>query len=167
MDDSNKTKAIFVQVVERPARKLLLKRGINAQDYYAFCEEVGCDVWDVLCGVREALYEPVGLWLPEHLILPGTSKYVQGVELPLDYSQPVPEGYDLVDLPSCNMMVFQGEPYNDDVFEEAIGQVWEQIKHFDPTLYGYQWAPEAAPRFQLEPRGYRGYIEAWPVEPIG
>lgn len=167
MDDSNKTKAIFVQVVERPARKLLLKRGINAQDYYAFCEEVGCDVWDVLCGVREALYEPVGLWLPEHLILPGTSKYVQGVELPLDYSQPVPEGYDLVDLLSCNMMVFQGEPYNDDVFEEAIGQVWEQIKHFDPTLYGYQWAPEAAPRFQLEPHGYRGYIEAWPVEPIG
>lgn len=167
MDNSNKTKAIFVQVVERPSRKLLLKRGINAQDYYAFCEEVGCDVWDVLCGVREALYEPVGLWLPEHLILPGTSKYVQGVELPLDYSQPVPEGYDLVDLPSCNMMVFQGEPYNDDVFEEAIGQVWEQIKHFDPTLYGYQWAPEAAPRFQLEPHGYRGYIEAWPVEPIG
>ncbi len=167
MDDSNKTKAIFVQVVERPSRKLLLKRGINAQDYYAFCEEVGCDVWDVLCGVREALYEPVGLWLPEHLILPGTSKYVQGVELPLDYSQPVPEGYDLMDLPSCNMMVFQGEPYNDDVYEEAIGQVWEQIKHFDPTLYGYQWAPEAAPRFQLEPRGYRGYIEAWPVEPIG
>ncbi len=167
MDNSNKTKAIFVQVVERPSRKLLLKRGINAQDYYAFCEEVGCDVWDVLCGVREALYEPVGLWLPEHLILPGTSKYVQGVELPLDYSQPVPEGYDLMDLPSCNMMVFQGEPYNDDVFEEAIGQVWEQIKHFDPTLYGYQWAPEAAPRFQLEPRGYRGYIEAWPVEPIG
>jgi len=167
MDNSNKTKAIFVQVVERPSRKLLLKRGINAQDYYAFCEEVGCDVWDVLCGVREALYEPVGLWLPEHLILPGTSKYVQGVELPLDYSQPVPEGYDLMDLPSCNMMVFQGEPYNDDVFEEAIGQVWEQIKRFDPTLYGYQWAPEAAPRFQLEPRGYRGYIEAWPVEPIG
>ena len=167
MDNSNKTKAIFVQVVERPSRKLLLKRGINAQDYYAFCEEVGCDVWDVLCGVREALYEPVGLWLPEHLILPGTSKYVQGVELPLDYSQPVPEGYDLVDLPSCNMMVFQGEPYNDDVFEEAIGQVWEQIKHFDPTLYGYQWAPEAAPRFQLEPHGYRGYIEAFPVEPIG
>ncbi|MEA4959320.1 MAG: helix-turn-helix transcriptional regulator [Anaerolineaceae bacterium] len=167
MDNSNKTTAIFVQVVERPARKLLLKRGINAQDYYAFCEEVGCDVWDVLCGVREALYEPVGLWLPEHLILPGTSKYVQGVELPIDYSQPVPEGYDLVDLPSCNMMVFQGEPYNDDVYEEAIGQVWEQIKHFDPTLYGYQWAPEAAPRFQLEPRGYRGYIEAWPVEPIG
>lgn len=167
MDNSNKTKAIFVQVVERPSRKLLLKRGINAQDYYAFCEEVGCDVWDVLCGVREALYEPVGLWLPEHLILPGTSKYVQGVELPLDYSQPVPEGYDLMDLPSCNMMVFQGEPYNDDVYEEAIGQVWEQIKRFDPTLYGYQWAPEAAPRFQLEPRGYRGYIEAWPVEPIG
>jgi len=34
---------------------------------------------------------------------------------------------------------------------------------FDPKLYGFQWAPEAAPRFQLEPLGYRGYIEARPV----
>ena len=27
-------------------------------------------------------------------------------------------------------------------------------------------APEAAPRFQLEPMGYRGYIEALPVKKL-
>lgn len=37
------------------------------------------------------------------------------------------------------------------------------MAEYDPTLYGYAWADEAAPRFQLEPRGSRGYIEARPV----
>ena len=88
------TKAIFVQVIERPARKLMLKRGVKAEDYYAYGEEVGCDVWEVLSSVKQALYEPVGLWLPDQLIAPGTSKYVQGVELPLEYDGAVPDGYE-------------------------------------------------------------------------
>lgn len=166
MTQESPTRIIFVQVVERPARKLLLKRGEKAEDYFAYCEEVGCEIWDVLCGVKEALYEPVGLWLPAHLVPAGTSRYAQGVELPLDYSGTIPEGCDLITLPPCRMMVFQGEPYDDAVFEDAIREVWKQIDRFDPTLYGYRWAPEAAPRFQLAPMGYRGYIEALPVEAI-
>ena len=31
---------------------------------------------------------------------------------------------------------------------------------------GYEWADEAAPRFQLDPQGWRGYIEARPVREI-
>jgi AraC-like DNA-binding protein len=159
-------KAIFVQVIERPARKCLLLRGKKAEDYYEYCEEVGCDVWNVLTSVKEALYEPIGMWLPKHLIKPGTSRYAQGVEVPLSYSNVIPEGYDLVELPPCTMMVFQGEPYDDAEFEEAIGEIWEHVKTFDPKLYGYDWDPEAAPRFQLAPMGYRGYIEAYPVKKV-
>jgi len=166
MGNKSDTKTVFVQVIERPARKILLKRGRNAADYFAYCEEVGCDVWSVLCSVKEAMYEPIGMWLPKHLVAPGTSKYVQGVEVPLDYSNLVPEGYELIALPPCKMMVFQGEPYDDDDFREETGRVWEHIDRFDPTLYGYRWAPESAPRFQLAPMGYRGYIEACPVEPL-
>jgi AraC-like DNA-binding protein len=55
MSASKDMKTLFVQVVERPARKLLLKRGIKAEDYYDYCEEVGCDVWPLLCSVKEAL----------------------------------------------------------------------------------------------------------------
>ncbi len=163
MTDDPDVKAIFVQVVERPARKMLLKRGVAAKDYFAYCDEVGCDVWGVLVSVKEALYEPVGAWLPKHLIKEGTSQYVQGVELPLDYDKAIPEGFDLIELPPCKMMIFQGEPYNDDVFQSAIGEMWKKIEKFDPTLYGFRCAPEAAPRIQLEPQGYRGYIEAYPV----
>lgn len=166
MSDKSNTKAVFVQVIERPARKVLLMRGVNATEYFTYCEEVGCDVWSVLSSVKEAMYEPIGMWLPKHLIKKGTSQYVQGVEVPIDYSNEIPQGYEIIELPPCKLMIFQGEPYNDDDFMEEIDDVWEHIKKFDPTIYGYKWAVEAAPRFQLAPMGYRGYIEALPVEPI-
>lgn len=167
MNNEKKEKnTIFVQVVERSSRKLLLKRGIKATEYFAYCEEVGCDVWGVLTSVKEALYEPVGIWLPDHLIKEGTSKYVQGVEVPLDYNNEIPEGFDLIELPPCKMMVFQGEPYDDENFESEISNVWESIENYNPEIYGFQWAEQEAPRFQLAPMGYRGYIEARPVKAI-
>lgn len=166
MSENKNLRAVFVQVVERPARKVLLKRGIKATEYFEYCEEVGCDIWGMLTSVKEALYEPIGMWLPERLIKSGTSQYVQGVELPLDYNKPVPDGYDLTEFAPCKMMVFQGPPYDDEEFGEAIGDMWELIKTFDPTLYGFEWADEDAPRFQLAPMGYRGYIEARPVKSI-
>lgn len=158
---------IFVQVIERPARKILLKRARTAGEYFAYCEEVGCDVWGVLTSVKEALYEPVGLWLPAKMRPAGTSEYVQGVELPLDWNGPVPEGYELAEFGPAMMMIFQGEPYDDENFEEAVIAVMKKIDGFDPSLYGFAWAPEAAPRFQLAPQGWRGYIEARPVRPSG
>ena len=166
MSESMQTSTIFVQVVERPARKLILKRGVQAADYYAYCEEVGCEVWDVLTGIQQALYEPAGMWLPENLRTPGTSTYVQGVELPLNYSGPVPDGFDCIELPPCKVMIFQGQPYNDEDFEQAIGSLWETMKTYNPEIYGFRWADEDGPRFQLEPQGYRGYIEGRPVRPL-
>lgn len=157
---------VFVQVIERPARKLILKRGINATHYFEYCEEVGCDVWGVLSSIKDALYEPIGMWLPENLRKPGTSVYAQGVEMPADYSGEVPDGFEIIDLPPCKMMVFQGPPYDEDKFQEAIGDLWEVMNNYDPEIYGFRWADEDGPRFQLEPMGYRGYIEARPVREI-
>ena len=166
MSENMKTSTIFVQVVDRPARKLILKRGVEAGDYYAYCAEVGCDVWDVLTGVQQALYEPIGMWLPDNMRPAGTSVYAQGVEMPADYAGPVPEGFELVDLPACKMMIFQGQPYDDAHFEEAIGAVWETLKSYNPEIYGFRWAEEDGPRFQLAPQGYRGYIEGRPVRAL-
>lgn len=166
MSEKKKTKTIFVQVIQRPERKVLLKRGVAAEEYFKYCEEVGCDIWALLTSVKEALYEPIGMWLPMHLIKEGTSRYVQGVELPLTYSNTVPEGYELIELPPCAMMVFQGEPFDDDDFMDAIEEVESHIDNFDPSVYGYEWDDEAAPRFQLAPMGYRGYIEARAVKAI-
>lgn len=166
MSEKHQVEPVFVQVIERPARKLILKRGIKAIHYFEYCEEVGCDVWGILSGIKEALYEPAGMWLPESLIRPGTSSYIQGVEVASDYKGEVPDGYEIIDLSPCKMMVFQGAPYDDAKFEAAIESLWNVMKKYDPHIYGYEWADDEAPRFQLEPQGYRGYIEARPVKPL-
>lgn len=159
-------KTVFVQVIDRPARKLILKRGMKAEDYFKYCEEVGCEIWGVLCSIREALYEPIGMWLPENLRKSGTSVYAQGVEVSVDYAGAIPEGFELIDLPACKMMVFQGPPFEDEKFDAAINEFWEAMKDYNPEIYGFKWADEDAPRFQLQPMGYRGYIEAKPVRQV-
>lgn len=166
MNKEINTKAIFVQIVERPKRKLLLRRGIQATEYFEYCEEVGCDVWGVLTSVVDALYEPIGLWLPNVLRREGTSEYVQGVEVPIDYDKPLPESYEMIELPAGKVMIFQGEPYAEEDFMEAIMELKPKIDAFDPSVYGYEFAEDSEPRFQLAPMGYRGYIEGRPVRPL-
>lgn len=157
---------LFVQVRNFPKRKLLLKRGTHGDDYFTYCEEVGCDVWGLLSSIKEALYEPIGLWLPDSLRPCGTSRYAQGVEVPDHYNGEIPDGFDLIDLPPCKMMMFQSAPYDDIRFQEVITGVMEAINQYDPTQLGYEWDDDAAPRFQLDPQGWRGYIEARPVREI-
>jgi len=166
MTDEKQTRTVFVQIVERPSRKLILKRGVKASHYFDYCEEVGCDVWDQLSGIKEAMYEPAGMWLPDNMIKPGTSAYVMGVEVASDFRGKIPEGSEIVELAPCKMMVFQGEPFDDEKFGDAIESLWEVMKKYRPETYGYEWADEDAPRFQLEPQGYRGYIEARPVRQV-
>jgi AraC-like DNA-binding protein len=166
MTEKVKPNTVFVQVVDRPARRLILKRGIKAIHYFEYCDEVGCDVWGLLSSIKEAIYEPIGMWLPVNMVNPGTSVYAQGVEVAVDYVGEVPEGFEIIELPPCKMMVFQGQPFEDERFEEAISEIWETMKSYDPKIYGFEWADEDAPRIQLEPAGYRGYIEARPVRQI-
>ena len=113
--------------------------------------------------VKEALYEPIGLWLPDRFRPTGTSIYAQGVEVPADYAGAVPEGFEIIDLPACSMMVFQGPPFENDDFLNAVFDLSELIDKYRPEISGYEWDDEGAPRFQMEPQGYRGYIEARPV----
>ncbi len=162
-DLETKAIPIFTQVIERPERKLILKRGEKANHYFAYCEEVGCDIWGILTSIKEALYEPVGLWLPNKLKA-GKSTYVQGVEVPLTYDKPIPDGFEIITLEPQLYMIFQGPKYEDCFFMEAISEFNQAIASFDPSLYGYTIDLDAAPVFQLEPRGERGYIEAKPVK---
>lgn len=151
-------KTVFVQQIQKPARKAIIKRGIKAADYFTYCEEVGCDVWGLLTSIKSLGGEPICLWLPKGYIKPGTSEYVQGVELSEDFSGTPPEGFDVISLPACKYLMFQGEPFAEEDYEAAIGQVWSAIERYQPSAAGYAWDTEN-PRIQLEPIGTRGYIE--------
>jgi AraC family transcriptional regulator len=164
--DKEGAQVVFVQIIERPRRKLLFLPGREATHYFAYCEEVGCEVWDTLSGIRDAIHEPMGLWLPDCLRPEGTSTYVQGVEVGVDYAGPVPEGFQVMALPPCKVLVFQGPRFDDKDFEQAIASLWDVMNAYDPSVLGYEWTDEDAPRFQLAPMGYRGYIEGRPVRPL-
>ena len=153
-----KTNNIFIQVIHKPARKILCKRGIKAEDYFPYCEEVGCGVWGLLLSMDSLCGEPVSLWLPEQYKKPGTSTYVQGVEVDKDYHGTVPEGFDVIDLPEADYLMFQGEPFAEEDYCDAIMAVQQAMGNYEPAVIGYAW-DDNNPRIQLEPRGNRGYIE--------
>ena len=166
VSDVREVANVFVQLMRKPERKVILKRGVRAEDYFAYCEEVGCDVWGVLTSMDSLCGEPVCLWLPEPYKTPGTSTYVQGVEVETGDSGPVPEGFDVITLPTAEYLVFQGEPFREEDYCEAITAVQNAADKYDPALIGYRW-DDGQPRIQLEPRGERGYIELRPVRPLG
>ena len=151
-------KNVFVQVIDKPAHKVVVKRGIKADEYWTYCKEVGCDVWGVLMSMKSLCGEPVCMWLPEKYIKPGTSKYVQGVETAADYEGTVPDGFDVIDFPAQKYLMFQGEPFKEEDYCDAITAVEQAMDKYDPKLIGYEW-DDSNPRIQLEPRGERGYIE--------
>ena len=163
--DMSEVKSVFVQVIEKPERKVIIKRGKEATEYFKYSEEVGCDVWGLLCSMKSICGEPVCLWLPSQHILPGTSEYVQGVEVSTDYSGQIPDGFDVVELPKCKYLMFQGEPFEEENFEEAIKEILAAIEKYNPSSIGYTW-DKANPRIQLEPIGARGYIELHPIKDI-
>lgn len=156
---------IFTQIIEKEERQLLYYPGKKASHYFEYCEEVGCDVWGKLLEIKEALDEPLGLWLPEKYHVSETSEYVQGVEVSSDYSGKLPDGIKSIILPASSYMIFQSQPYeeNDKKMMEVIQSVQKAIDTYNPELYGYKWAKEESPRYQLIPLGERGYIEAVPV----
>ena len=160
------TRNVFIQVVEKPARKVILKRGIRATEYWSYCEEVGCDVWGLLTSIRSISGEPVCLFLPEKLRNPAANEYVQGVEVEPDYAGEIPEGFEVIDLPASTYLLFRGEPFAEEDYVAAIGEIWDAEKKYDPAFIGFEWDNEN-PRIQLEPRGERGYIELVPVKKRG
>lgn len=106
------------------------------------------------------------MWLPRKYRKPNTSLYVQGVEVETDYLGAVPEGFDTIRLPEADYLLFQGEPFREEDYCQAIQAVQQAMDRYDPTVIGYQW-DEDNPRIQLEPRGERGYMELRAVKKTG
>jgi len=164
-DSMKEMKAVFVQIIERPERKAIIRRAKAATDYFEYCNEVPCEIWGVFSSIKEAISEPVGMWLSKKLQKENTSQYVQGVEVPLEYSGVIPTDCEIITLPKTLMMIFQGEPYDDNNFETEVGQVMDFVQKYRPGVYGYIY-DEDGYRFQYEPQGFRGYIEGRTVKKL-
>ncbi len=109
--------------------------------------------------------EPVCLWLPEKYRTVNTSEYVQGVEVSSDFNGSIPQGFDIITLPESKYLLFQGEPFDEENYCEAITTVQSSMNKYDPTIIEYNWDNDN-PRIQLEPIGTRGYIEMKAVKSL-
>ena len=165
MTNDQTTQTVFVQLVRKPARKVLIKRGIKATHYFEYCAEVGCDVWGILRSMDSLSGEPVCLWLPPQYQKPHTSVYVQGVETEVDAAVCLPEGFDTILLPETEYLLFQGEPFEERDYAAAICAVQQAMDRYNPAVIGYAW-DDTQPRIQLEPIGTRGYLELRAVRPL-
>ncbi len=158
---------VAVTPAERPARKLILLRSKNAVDYLSYCNEMGCGWEGLLNSIPERFENAALLTLPARLIRSGESSCAAGVEVPADYSKPIPEGYDAVELPPCSMLYFQGMPFDDENdFCQAISIVMEAIGSYRPETYGYAFDYELAPRFNFGASAKEGARMAVPAKRI-
>lgn len=153
---------VTVQKIHKAVRKVIIKRGMKANDYWTYCKEVGCDVWGLLKSIKSISGEPVCLWLPLQYRNPLLNEYVQGVEVEMEYSGVIPDGFEIIRLPEADYLLFRSESYNDEDYEAAILDVEKVISEYDFCKNGYE-IDEDNPRIQLEPIGSRGYIELVPV----
>lgn len=156
------TRKVTVQKIRKNARKVIVKRGVNATEYWSYCEEIGCDVWGLLMSIKSISGEPVCLWLPAQYRDPITNEYVQGVEVEIDYQGIVPNGFDMIEFQETDYLLFKSEPFNDEEYVSAILDVERAISEYDYQKNGYE-RDVNNPRIQLEPIGTRGYIELIPV----
>ncbi len=156
--DVSNIQPIFIQTVRKPERLCIIKRGRQAEDYFPYCQEVSCDVWGILMSMPSLCGEPVSMWLPARYKKPNTSTYVQGVEVETGYLGVIPEGFEMIHLPEAEYLMFQGQPFQEEDYCQAIRTLQAAMDGYDPSVVGYRWDDEN-PRIQLEPRGQRGYIE--------
>ena len=88
------------------------------------------------------------------------------MEAAADFAGDIPEGFDVITLPASEYLMFQGEPFREEDYSQAILALQQAMERYDPSLIGYEWDDES-PRVQMEPRGERGYIELRAVKRKG
>ena len=153
-----------VTPMNRPKRKLIYLTSNSATDYLSYCEEVGCDWEGLLNSIHEKFDTAALIDLPGFLQEESISKIASGVEVPIDYEKPLPDGYKVAKLPECIMLYFQSEPYdNPDDFGKYIGRVFKAIENYDLERYGYKYANDIAPTLNLGAEAEIGARVAIPV----
>ena len=134
--------------VTRPARRLVIRRGVTANDYFSYCAEIGCDIWDTLAALPGRLDDVYFVILPKSMAAEGKSLAGCAAEMPAGWEGAVPDGCELIDLPEQEMLWFQSEPYEkEDEYGLAHGAVASAIAHYRPERYSLRFAYDEAPEF--------------------
>lgn len=160
-------RTVTATVITRPACRMIIKRGIRANDYFSYCDEVGCDIWDVLAAVPNRLDDVALVNLPPYLIKPGTSSAVCAAMVPLEGEIAIPSGCEAIEVGEHLVMWFQGEPYEDENwYGGAHAEMGRAIERYRPERYGYRFAYELAPSYTFGANAQKGCRVLIPIAPL-
>lgn len=88
------------------------------------------------------------------------------VEVPIDCNKPIPDGYEIAEIPPCTYLYFNGMPYdNPNDFPQAIGILNEAIAAYPFEKFGWKRS-DNAPLLGMGAEADTGARIAVPVERI-
>ena len=152
-EETNMSKDLSLCMItakERPQRKLIWLPSRSAEDYFSYCEEMGCEWEGLLNSINEKFDTAALMELPDFLAEEGFSKMAAGIEVPLDFDKTLPAEYRTAELEPCVMLYFQTEPYEDEEdFCAAIESAYAAVGRYNPEVYGYRTAYDKAPSFNF------------------
>lgn len=159
------SRTVTVSVVNRPARKLIFLR-TSGRGYFEDCEEVGCDWEGFYNSIPEKFDTAAGGRLPKFLVKPETSGTAFFVEVPIDYNKPIPDEYEIAEIPPCAYLYFNGMPFEDqNDFCEAIEILNEAIETYPFEKFGWNKS-DNAPYLGMGAESETGARAAIPVNKI-
>ena len=157
---------LFVRVEHIPAHKYLGVFEKRATNYCEFWDYQDCDTVTGIVTSMDKLAHPIVTAHTAGWTKDGEKRtYFYGTGVPLDYAGPVPEGFELREIPASDYLVF-GYPSFDFMTENAdvMGAVEKMAWNFDPSVMGYAWNEEACPDYQRHYPEKFGYQVLRPVK---
>lgn len=150
---------VSITFVRKPARKMLVWHVEGATNYHELCDAKDAEkVWGLLESMSGTLDGVIAAWLNKN----GESRYVWGVEMPLNYNGVIPEGLESVDAPECDYVKFCHPPYAEEVHEPVTEAVWNISEAWSPKENGWEWNDSDNPVYE-DDRVSEGYMVLKPI----
>ena len=158
-----------------PAHKYIGVWDMRAKNYGDFWEYHDCDeVCGIIESMRHVALESVGShqagWCYEN----GQKGYFYGFGVAVDYSGPIPKGFEIREIPASTYLVFFHPPFdyladNGEVMTMVEDLAWNYNPKESSRWWisgGYEWNEEACPAYQRHFPEVLGYEVLRPVKKV-
>lgn len=159
---------LAVRVEHIPAHKYLGIWEERADNYCDFWKYHDCDE---VCGFVTSMDKMAHPIVTAHTAgwrkAEGKKVYFYGAGVESDYAGPIPEGFEIREIPESDYLVFSYPAFdymseNVDVMEAVENLAW----NFDPASMGYEWNETDCPDYQRHYPEKLGYQVLRPVKKI-
>lgn len=154
-------KGIHTWIITRTARLWLNAKinteGLMPHDFYQLCEAQG--LMEKTGKLTDVVTEG-GAYLSMREGCPLS----WGVEVEPDYDLSGLEGFEVIEVPETQFVVFHYPKYPVEAHGEVVFSAWDAQAQYRPEALGYEWAYDQAPFYETDDN--YGYNLLFPIRPI-